>query len=177
MKRERRQIACLILLGTFGLGAPFVLSAPQEKLAEFQRDRVYGMLIDVRLALQKNYYDPSFHGVDLEGRLREAREKIEKASSLGQAFGAIAVALEELNDSHTRFYPPERPLTLDYGYRLLMNGNACLVSQVRAQTDAATKLHPGDQILTIEGFCRLVKVSPRLIISFIRFIPGALCIF
>ncbi len=127
-------------------------SFPQEKLDELQRGRALDMLRDFALTFREKYYDPSYHGVDMEARFREAKEKIEKATSLGQTFAAIAVAVDGLNDSHTHFWPPERPLRLDYGYRLLMSGDACFVSEIRPNTDAATKLHIGDQILKIEGF-------------------------
>lgn len=128
------------------------VSFPQEKLDELQRGRALDMLRDFAIALRENYYDPSYHGVDMEARFREAKEKIEKATSLGQTFAAIAVAVDGLNDSHTHFLPPERPLRLDYGYRLRMNGDACFVSEIRPNTDAAAKLHVGDQILKIEGY-------------------------
>jgi C-terminal processing protease CtpA/Prc len=148
---ERR----LVLFGPaviFAIIAVNVVSFPQEKMEERQRGRALDMLRDFAEAVRKNYYDPTYHGVDLEARFREAKEKIEKATSLGQTFAAIAVAVDALNDSHTHFWPPERPLRLDYGYRLLMSGDACFVSQIRPKTDAATKLQVGDQILKIEGF-------------------------
>lgn len=173
MKRDYNVVARLSLLCVLATSAPLVLSAPQERLEEIQRDRAYGMLEDITLALKKNYYDPAYHGVDLEGRLRQAREKIENATSLGQAFGAIAVAVEGLNDSHTCFYPPERPITLDYGYRLLMNGDACFVSEVRPSTDGAAKLHPGDQILTMEGFSTTRESLMRMNYFFYRIYPRA----
>lgn len=127
-------------------------SYPQEGLDKLQRDRALAMLQDVSLALRKNYYDPTYHGVDLDARFRDAQEKIEKATSLGQTFGAIAVAIDGLHDSHTHFIPPERPLRLDYGYRLTMIGDRCFVTETRPMTDAAEKLRPGDQVMTIEGY-------------------------
>jgi C-terminal processing protease CtpA/Prc len=138
-----------VILTAFTIDA---VSSPQQQLDELQRGRALDMLRDFAIALRENYYDPSYHGVDMDARFREAKEKIEKATSLGQTFAAIAVAVDGLNDSHTHFLPPERPLRLDYGYRLRMNGDACFVSEIRLNTDAATKLHVGDQILKIEGF-------------------------
>lgn len=141
--------ALTLILAAFAIDA---MSSPQQNLNELQRGRALDMLRDFAITLRENYYDPSYHGVDLEARFREAKEKIEKATSLGQTFAAIAVAVDALNDSHTHFLPPERPLRLDYGYRLLMNGDACFVSEIRPNTDAAAKLHLGDQFLKIEGF-------------------------
>jgi hypothetical protein len=48
----------------------------------------------------KHYYDPTYHGIDLKARFQKADEKIGLASNLGQAFGAIAEALDGLNDAH-----------------------------------------------------------------------------
>ena len=48
------------------------------------------MLGDIKADLKKNYYDPSFHGVDIEARFKEADEKIKNATSLGQIFGRAA---------------------------------------------------------------------------------------
>lgn len=128
------------------------ISYPQEGLDKLQRERVEDMLRDIALTVRRNYYDPTFHGVDLEARFRDAQEKIERATSLGQALAAIAVAIDGLHDSHTHFIPPERPLRLDYGYRAAMIGDRCYIKEIRPATDAAAKLHPGDQVMTIDGY-------------------------
>jgi C-terminal processing protease CtpA/Prc len=142
-------LAAVILLAAVSFEG---ISYSQDTLNKLQRQRALDMLRDFALTVRKNYYDPTYHGVDLEARIRDAQAKIEKANSLGQAFAAIAVAIEGLHDSHTHFIPPERPLRLDYGYRLIMVGDRCYVSDTRPASDAAEKLHPGDQVMTIEGF-------------------------
>src|SRR4029077_6759753 len=98
------------------------------------------------------YYDPTFHGLDIEARFKAADDKIQSATSFGQAFTAIAGALEGLNDSHTFFLPPPRPIKLEYGYEHAMVGDPCFIVAVRPETDAAAKLKRGDQILASEGF-------------------------
>lgn len=110
------------------------------------------MLRDVDEAMRKHYYDPKFHGLDLAARFKAAQEEIEKATSLSQAFWAIAAALDPLNDSHTHFLPPSRPFRISFGYRMMMVGDGCFVAEVRPGTDAAAKLKPGGQILTFEGY-------------------------
>jgi carboxyl-terminal processing protease len=102
--------------------------------------------------IRKQYYDVAYHGMDLDARFKAADEKIQKAPNLGQAFGAIAEVLDGLNDSHTFFNPPSRPIQREPGYRWAMIGDACLITAVRPGTDATEKLSPGDQVLTLAGF-------------------------
>jgi C-terminal processing protease CtpA/Prc len=110
------------------------------------------MLQTIQDTVLKHYYDPTFHGQDMRAHFRAAEDEIEKAEHLGQAFTAIFEALEYLDDSHTYFVPPTRPISIRYGYRYEMVGDACFVTAVQPGTDAAKKLKPGDRILTMEGF-------------------------
>lgn len=124
----------------------------QEKYDSTQRDKVRDMLRDVAKAMRKNYYDPSFHGVDMEARYKTAEERILKAEHLAQGFAAIFAALDPLNDSHTFFVPPTRPVRFDYGYQMQMVGDRCFVTAIRPKSDASEKLKLGDEVLEIEGY-------------------------
>jgi hypothetical protein len=59
------------------------------------RDRGRNMLEMVKQDIRKNYYDPAFHGIDLDARFKIADEKIKQATGLGQIFGIIAQVLVE----------------------------------------------------------------------------------
>jgi C-terminal processing protease CtpA/Prc len=114
---------------------------------------VRGMLDVIKGDIKKNYYDPTFHGIDLEARFKEADEKIKAVDSLGQAYGVIAQALSEFNDSHLFFFPPPRPARADYGWQMQMFGDECYVIAVKPGSDAeAQGLKPGDRILKVDGF-------------------------
>ena len=63
----------------------------------------------------------------------------------------VAAFLGGLNDSHTSFLPPPHSYTVDYGYHLMLVGDNVFVERVRPGTDAATKVHPGDQLLSLNG--------------------------
>jgi C-terminal processing protease CtpA/Prc len=103
--------------------------------------------------VRKDYYDPNFHGLDLEARFKEADEKIKQADSLGQILGIIAQSLIDLNDSHTFFMPPPRPSETDYGWQMQMVGKKCYVVAVKPGSDAEAKgLKEGDEIYSIDGF-------------------------
>ena len=145
-------IAIVIGLGT-GLGAP----AQEQKIQPNQRGQAESMLSDVHAALKKNYYDPAFHGVDVDARYKVYEERIKKADTLGDAYRVVAAYLSGLDDSHTFFEPPRRSYIADYGYRMQIIGDACYITEVRPGSDAAQKLHPGDQVLLLNGYSVIRK--------------------
>jgi C-terminal processing protease CtpA/Prc len=124
-----------------------------QQLDSFERGRAQRMLSVLKDELKKNYYDPTFHGMDVDARFKLADEKIKTATTLNQAFGIIAQAFLDLNDSHTTFRPPSRSVTVEYGWRSQAIGNECYVVAVKPGSDAAAKgLKPGDLILSVDGF-------------------------
>jgi C-terminal processing protease CtpA/Prc len=97
--------------------------------------------------------DPNFHGVDWDAKVAEAKQKIEKTTSMNMALSHIAAALDTLNDTHTFFLPPEHSYRHEYGFQYQMVGDRCFVSQVRPKSNAEAKgVKPGDEILTINGY-------------------------
>jgi C-terminal processing protease CtpA/Prc len=124
----------------------------QQKMDSINQDRARAMLRDAYDNVKKHYYDPKFHGLDIDARYHQFDEKIRDAGSLSQSFGVIAGFLDGLNDSHTFFTPPSRPYRVDYGYRMQIYGRACFVSRVRPGTDAESKVHAGDEVLGYNSF-------------------------
>ena len=111
------------------------------------------MLQAVKYDLERNYYDPSFRGMNLDLRFKAALQKIKRAESNGSIYAIIAQLLSELNDSHTVFLPPSWRLKVDYGFRLKTIGERCFVVSVSSDSDAALKgIVPGDEIVSIDGF-------------------------
>lgn len=124
-----------------------------QSLDRINRGRAKDMLNAVKNEIKNKYYDPTFRGLDLDARFKVAEEKLDKATTLGQALGIIAQAVLELNDSHTTFYPPSRSATVEYGWQMQMIGNKCFVTAVKPKSDADKQgLKPGDEILSVEGF-------------------------
>src|SRR5690242_13323237 len=64
---------------------------PQSLSLELGRARE--MLHVIKDDIGKNYYDPGYHGANLNARVGAAEEQIKQATSQGQAFGVIAQAL------------------------------------------------------------------------------------
>jgi len=139
-------------LGLFMIGlAPHSLHA--QSFDRIERERALTMLNVLKNELKKNYYDPTFHGMDVDARFKAAEEKIKQATSINQAFGIIAQAFLDLNDSHTTFSPPSRAVSVEYGWQMQAIGDKCYVVAVRPGTDAAAKgVKPGDLILSVDGF-------------------------
>jgi len=110
------------------------------------------MLGTVKDDLKKNYYDPSYHGMELEASFKTADEKLKTATSLGQLFGVIAKVLMDLGDSHTFFIPPGRAARTEYGWQAQMIGDKCYVIAVKPDSDADKKgMTLGDQVVAVDG--------------------------
>jgi tricorn protease len=124
----------------------------QQKMDSITKERLNNMLRDAYDEVRKNYYDTKFHGLDWDARYHEFQEKMKGATSLGQGFSVVAAFLDALNDSHTFFRPPSRPVRMDYGFRLQPFGDKAYITRVRPGTDAESKVHVGDEVLTYNRF-------------------------
>jgi C-terminal processing protease CtpA/Prc len=127
-------------------------SARQKKIGKSDIERGRKMLKTVKKLIEANYYDPNFHGVDLEARFGEGDELIRQAESHGQINGIIARTLLYFEDSHTYFIPPDKMPFVEYGWRMMMVGETCHVVDVKPGSDAEKKgLRPGDIVLAVDG--------------------------
>jgi C-terminal processing protease CtpA/Prc len=142
------------ILGLVLLVTPSVVRA--QSFGSLDRERGQMMLSTIKDELKRNYYDPGFHGMNLDERFKLADEKIKQSTSMGQMFGLIAQVLIELDDSHTFFLPPGRAFRTDYGYLMQIIGDKCYVVAVKSGSNAeAVGLRPGDEIYSIDGFAPL----------------------
>jgi carboxyl-terminal processing protease len=126
----------------------------QQQPQAVARDREFAqiMLSNVHDALKKNYYDPSFHGVDVDQRFKKYSVEIKNASTIQATFRLVEAYLVGLNDSHTVFIPPPNSKRITYGFRFEMIGDKCFITALRPDSDAAQKLKLGDQILSLDGY-------------------------
>ena len=150
--RRTRHFVFLALSVLFADSGTRAQQPAQQTIKREQRALVDGMLTNIHEALKRNYYDSSFHGLNVDARYKEYSERIKKAETLGDAFRVVAAYLSGLNDSHTFFVPPRRSYIADYGYRMQMVGDACYVTEVRPGSDAEQRVHPGDQIIFLDGY-------------------------
>ncbi|HMJ08774.1 MAG TPA: S41 family peptidase [Pyrinomonadaceae bacterium] len=124
-----------------------------QQLGRLEKEQGMQILSNIKSVVQKNYYDPSFHGVNIEERFKIAETKIKQASNQSAAFAAIAQALIDFNDSHTFFLPPSRAAKIEYGWQVGMVGDKAYVFAVKPKSDAEAKgLKVGDLVISINGF-------------------------
>ncbi len=145
-----RALAFLIVLPVW-----FVVSiqpAFSQSFSSQDRERGVTMLKAVKEDLRKDYYDPAFHGIDLDTRFKVAEDKMKLTRSNAEVFGIIAQALLDFHDSHTSFVPPPRSARIDYGWLMKIFGNDCYVTEVKPHSDADAKgLKPGDMVQSVDG--------------------------
>jgi len=152
---SRASALAAALLSALLLAPAAAPAARAQSGGDLERDRNRGraMLKLVKDYIKEYYYDPSYRGIDVEARFKTAEAKIGEAQSLSQVLGVIAQAVSELNDSHTFFIPPPRPVEVHYGWKMQMIGDTPYVVSVKPGSDAeAQGLKPGDEVLSVDGF-------------------------
>lgn len=124
-----------------------------SSLRKIDVDTGKAMLRMLKGEVEKNFYDPSYHGMDPEARYKVAEDKLGQAQSLGQVYGIVGQPLLELNDPHTFFLPPPRNARVDYGFQIQIIGDRSYITAVRPASDAEKKgLKVGDELLSIDGY-------------------------
>ena len=142
-----------ILISAFVFVFAFQTVTTAQSMDRIEKSRMKDILKNVKNDIKKNYYDPNFRGIDLDERFKQAEERLDQATSVGQAFAVIAQVLIDFDDSHLYFIPPPTNLRVEYGWRMQMIGDKCFVTSVKPKSDAEAKgLKVGDQIISIEGF-------------------------
>ena len=147
--------------------------AGAQGLSPFDRDNARTMLSAIKDDLKDNYYDPNFHGLNLEERFKQAEEKIKAANSRDQLMVIVAQSLLDLNDSHTFLIPPARAARIQYGWLMQMIGDDCYVTAVRPKSDAETKgLRAGDRILSLDGAKPSKQIFWKMLYRYYALMPS-----
>ena len=150
--RSLSRVRGFLLLAVMTIPLITALLTLAQEMRDTDRIRGRTMLKVIKKELQNRYYDPTFHGQDLEGRFLKAEQDVGQATSVGHMFGIIAQAVLDLGDSHTRFVPPGRAAKYEYGWRLRVIGETSHVLAVKPGSDAEAKgLKTGDALLSIDG--------------------------
>ena len=155
---RHRSASTLTVLLALAVGSALAQQPPPATppapgaISKADRERALGILDAISKGIQNLYYDPKMNGLDWNAVTARARAKIAESNSLNEALTQIAVAVDELHDSHTVFEPPARPYHLDFGFEYQIIWSLCFVTRVRPGSDAEAKgLKPGSQILKING--------------------------
>src|ERR1035437_2668566 len=155
------------------------------QIDRIEKERARLIVSTIKNSLEKNYYDPAFHGVNLDERFKAAEEKLKQVNSLGGAYGVIAQTLVDLNDTHTFFLPPQRSAKVEYGWQMGIVADKPYIIAVKPKSDADKKgLHVGDLVLSVNGFkptrsemwkmnYYYYQISPRSSMKLVVQSPGA----
>jgi Tricorn protease C1 domain len=127
-----------------------VMAQTASQINAHDRELAQRILSQVHETLKHNYYDPSFHGIDVDERLSKYSAEIKSANTFQAAYRTIESFLIGLNDSHTIFIPPPNSNRVAYGFRIKVIGDHCFVTGLRPNSDAAQKLRLGDQVLSLD---------------------------
>jgi len=142
------KILTLGLLGIILL--PTLIHA--QSLAE-ERELHQQILKNLGKDVSENYYDPKLKGIDLDASLKKASEFVAAARSVEEMTDIVARVLMQFDDSHLIFAPPERTVSVKYGWHIQMIGDKAFVTDVADDSDAKKKgIRPGDQVYMFEGF-------------------------
>jgi len=155
-----------------------------QSFSSQDRDRGATMLKLIKEDISKHYYDPAFHGIDLDARFKLAESKIKLTKSNAEVFGVIAQVLLDFNDSHTAFIPPQRQSSIEYGWLMKMFGENGYITEVKPHSDAeAQGLKSGDQVVSIDGirptrtntwifYYLYYRLAPRPLVKLVVQSPG-----
>ncbi len=147
-RRSRRAVVALLSIVSFAL-----FSHAQQKINKVDQDRARGVLLLVKDTIEKNYYDPTFHGYDLNARFQAANQKLADVTSFEMGMNVVGWAVQGLNDSHTSFIPPLRNVLVYSGWRMEMVGRTCMISAIEPNSDAWKQgLRPGDVVQKVDDY-------------------------
>jgi C-terminal processing protease CtpA/Prc len=131
--------------------AVFSLSAFAQSFSAPARQTARELLKQMKTIVKEEYYDPKLRKVDFDSLCKQADDRIKIAANWNQVYEALAAVLLKFEDSHTVYLPPVR-LLINYGWRMQMIGNRCLITSVESGSDAEKKgLKAGDQIVKLDG--------------------------
>jgi len=142
----RRLLALFLFLA-------FIPACFSQADIKFERARARDILNIVASDVEKNFYDPTFKGLDWKAEVNKTREKIDAANNLGEIYTAIFSLIMKLDNSHTEFMPPGRTYQVNFGFNAKPVGDKILIYDVKKKGAAeAAGLKPGDQIIGVNGF-------------------------
>jgi carboxyl-terminal processing protease len=148
-----RRNTTILITSVLMLAAPLpAIAQQQQKINSLDLGNVQDMLHAAYNDVKKNYYDPEYHGIDIDARYREYNTRLSNAGSLNEGMRLVAAYLDGFRDSHLFFIPPMRPYMIESGFRMRMVGDQCLITDVRPHTDAAEKLRPGDLVVSLNTY-------------------------
>jgi C-terminal processing protease CtpA/Prc len=153
MRNLSGTVLCVFLLLLGGFVVAVKESTGQEAPIDPRERHIIEIVLgDVVQDVKSNYYDPKYHGVDLDALFKEARERVNAAKTYNQALAIVAWVLRKLDDSHTFLITPQRSHKRVYDYKYTMISDECYIFAVQPGSDAEKKgLKVGDRVLSFNS--------------------------
>jgi carboxyl-terminal processing protease len=108
--------------------------------------------------VEERYYDPTFRGLDWQGRRIPFREAAGKAQDSEQLYEVLRQMLAPLKDAHTRVYSPDNkfdwwnPKFITVGLTIREIAGQPTVTNVESKSEAARRgIKPGDVLLSLDS--------------------------
>lgn len=156
---QPRKIGLLLFIMAAGVTGLQAQTRRGEAIAASQR-----YLSDLNADLRRSYYDPSFHGVNIDAAYDSAKRELKAARTDSQRYRALEHFLEQFDDSHTFFVAPWRLSLSDYHFGIRFIGETPYIMAVDVASHAdSVGLRKGDQIVSFDGR-PLKRESARLVI-------------
>ena len=86
--------------------------------AKKARQDSLSLLKEMKGIIENDYYDSTYHGIDLDAKYEAAKERIKTLEYNWQMFRVLVQFAMDFNDSHTRFNLPPRSDFFDYGFSM-----------------------------------------------------------
>jgi carboxyl-terminal processing protease len=102
--------------------------------------------------IQKRFYDPSLKGIDVKHLADETKQQINSLNDVGEMQTAVWNFVLKLDDSHTRYSPPQLTHTPSFGFQARGIGDQVMVVALSKNGPAQKAgVQLGDRILALNG--------------------------
>ena len=165
-------LSCVLFTG-FILASAAAQEPETKAIGSYERGLLHDIFHQTVREVKANYYDPTFHGLDVDGNASKYDALIDKVTTQGEGFRVIAGFLSDFHDSHLFFIPPPRPYRYDNGYRAQIIGDNEYIIHVRPGSDAAEKLSPGDRVIHFNGYL-VTRASEHSMMAYYTLLAPAL---
>ena len=133
-------------------------SVPNTENTPASREMRLKVFEQVWRAVNENYYDRDFHGLDWLGQRQQYRPQVEAARDNAEFYRLLRGMIGKLGDAHTRIYSPEdgfdryRPAGTTVGLTVRRIEGRAVITAVEPGSEAARLgIRPGQVVTQVDG--------------------------
>jgi carboxyl-terminal processing protease len=150
LKFPARKFSTLVcILAAVVTLAPLARAGQSIDLARADNRRIVEILAN---DIQKRFYDSSLKGIDVKRLADETKQRINTLDDVGQMQTAIWDFVLKMDDSHTRYVPPQLTITPSFGFKARGIGDEVRVVSITKHGPAEKAgVQLGDRVLALNG--------------------------